>query len=76
MVLNSQTHFQLDANTISSAHSLTKKPHDTEAPTLTVLGKAFFDFRHAPKDQLNRRSHLPGYAAYEIHPKMALHVVQ
>jgi hypothetical protein len=27
---------------------------------------------HAPKDQSNRRSHLPGYAAWEIHPVMKL----
>jgi hypothetical protein len=33
----------------------------------TVTGKAFFDIGHSLKDQRsNRRSHLPGYAAYEI----------
>jgi hypothetical protein len=32
---------------------------------------------HSLKDQrANRRSHLPGYAAWEIHPVMALRVVQ
>jgi hypothetical protein len=29
---------------------------------------------YAPKDQSNRRSHLPGYAAWEIHPVMKLTV--
>jgi len=43
---------------------------------ITVGGKAFFDIRHAPKDQSSRRSHLPGYAAWEIHPVMALQVDQ
>jgi hypothetical protein len=47
-----------------------------EAPIITVTGKAYWDVGHAPKDQSNRRSHLPGYAAWEIHPVMALHVVQ
>ena len=37
---------------------------------------ALFDVGHAPKDQSNRRIHLPGYAASEIHPVMALHVLQ
>jgi len=37
---------------------------------------ALFDIGHAPKDQSNRRSHLPCYAAWEIHPVMALHVLQ
>jgi hypothetical protein len=30
---------------------------------ITVTGKAFFDVGHSRKDQANRRSHLPGYAA-------------
>ena len=33
-------------------------------------------FSTAPKDQSNRRRHLPGYAAWEIHPVMALRVVR
>jgi hypothetical protein len=42
-------------------------------PVITVTGKAYFDVGHSPKDQrLNRRSHLPGYAAWEIHPVMKL----
>jgi hypothetical protein len=44
-------------------------------PIITVIGKAFWDVGHAPKDQSNRKSHQPGYAAWEIHPVMALHVV-
>jgi uncharacterized protein len=43
-----------------------------EAPIITVTGKAYWDVGHAPKDQSNRRSHLPGYAAWEIHPVMRL----
>jgi hypothetical protein len=42
------------------------------APIITVTGKAYWDVGHAPKDQSNRRSHLPGYAAFEIHPVMKL----
>jgi hypothetical protein len=48
-----------------------------EPPIITVVGKALFDIGHSLKDQSkNRRSHLPGYAAWEIHPVMALRVVQ
>jgi hypothetical protein len=43
---------------------------------VTVIGKAFFDVGHAPADHGNRRTDLPGYAAWEIHPVMALQVVQ
>ena len=42
-------------------------------PVVTIVGKAFWDIGKAPKDQSNRRSHQPGYAAWEIHPAMALH---
>jgi hypothetical protein len=38
--------------------------------------KAFWDVGHAPKDQSNRRSHQPGYAAWEIHPVIKLEVVE
>ena len=41
-----------------------------------VIGKAFFDIGHAPADHSNRRTDLQGYAAWEIHPVMALHVYQ
>jgi hypothetical protein len=42
-------------------------------PVITVTGKAFFDVGYSLKDQRSsRRSHLPGYAALEIHPVMKL----
>ncbi|SRR6266487_680418 len=57
----------------SSAKKLTLN----QTPVITVVGKAYFDVGHSLKDQRsNRRSHLPGYAAWEIHPVMALRVVQ
>jgi hypothetical protein len=37
---------------------------------------ALFDIGRAPKDQSNRRIHLPCYAAWEIHLAMILHVLQ
>ena len=43
-------------------------------PVVTIVGKAFWDIGHAAKDQSNRRSHQPGYAAWEIHPVMKLTV--
>jgi hypothetical protein len=43
-----------------------------QAPVVTVIGKAFWDIGHAPKDQSNRRKNLPGDAAWEIHPVMRL----
>jgi hypothetical protein len=53
----------------SSAKNLTFN----QTPVITVTGKAFFDVGHSLKDQKsNRRSHLPGYAAWEIHPVMKL----
>jgi hypothetical protein len=45
------------------------------APIITVTGKAYWDVGHAPKDQSNRRNHLPGYAAREIHPVMKFNSV-
>jgi hypothetical protein len=53
--------------------SSAKKLNVTSPPIVTVVGKAFFDVGHSLKDQkLNRRSHLPGYAAWEIHPVMKM----
>jgi hypothetical protein len=46
------------------------------APIITVTGKAYFDVGHAPKDQSNRRSHQPGYAAWEIHPVMKIEAIR
>jgi hypothetical protein len=37
-----------------------------DAPLVTVIGKAFWDVGHAPKDQSNRRKYLPDYAVWEI----------
>jgi hypothetical protein len=57
----------------SSAKKLTLN----QTPVITVTGKAFFDVGHSLKEQkLNRRSHHPGYAAWEIHAVMALNVVE
>jgi hypothetical protein len=48
-----------------------------QAPVITVTGRAFFDVGHSLKDQKsNQISHLPGYAAWEIHPVTALQIVQ
>jgi hypothetical protein len=67
----------LDANEIPVFHtSSAKKLNVSDPPIITVTGRAFFDIGHALKDQSNRRSHLPGYAAWEIHPVMTLHVDQ
>jgi hypothetical protein len=41
---------------------------------VTVIGKAFFDIGHAPADHENRRTDLPGCAAWEIHPVMKIEV--
>jgi hypothetical protein len=38
--------------------------------------KAFFDINHAPADQSNRRTDLPGYAAWEIHPVMKIETLR
>jgi hypothetical protein len=54
----------------SSAKKLTLN----QTLVITVTGKAFFDVGHSLKDQSNRRSHQPGYAAYEIHPVMKITV--
>jgi hypothetical protein len=46
-----------------------------ETPIITVIGKAFFDIGHSPKDQTkNRRRNLPEYAAWEIHPVMKINL--
>jgi hypothetical protein len=41
-----------------------------------VVGKAFWDVGHAPKNQSNRKKYMPEWAVWEIHPVMALHVAQ
>jgi hypothetical protein len=52
----------------------TRKLMLNQPPIVTVVGKAFWDIGHAPKDQSNRRKNLPGYAVWEIHPVMKLTV--
>jgi hypothetical protein len=37
----------------------TRKLTLNEAPVVTVIGKAFWDIGHAPKDQSNPRKRLP-----------------
>ena len=49
-----------------------RKSKLTQPQVITVIGKAFFDIGHAPADHSNRRTDLQGYAAWEIHPVMAL----
>jgi len=51
-----------------------RKLNVTDPLIITVIGKAYFDIGHAPKDQSNRRKYLPGYAAWEIHPVMKIEV--
>ena len=52
----------------------TKKLKVIKPPIITVIGKAFWDIGHAPKDQSNQRKYMPGYAVWEIHPGMKLDV--
>jgi hypothetical protein len=40
----------------------TRKLTINETPVVTVIGKAFWDIGHAPKDGSNRRKRLPDYA--------------
>jgi hypothetical protein len=47
-----------------------------EQHVITVTGKAFYDFAHAPANHSNRRTTPKEYAVWEIHPVMALHVDQ
>jgi hypothetical protein len=54
--------------------SSTKTLKLDQSPVITVIGKAYFDVGHAPKDQSNGRKYQPGYAAWEIHPVMKLTV--
>jgi hypothetical protein len=55
-----------------TAHTLKiREPH-----VITVTGKAFYDIGHAPADHSNRRNSPKDYAAWEIHPVMALQVDQ
>jgi hypothetical protein len=53
----------------------TRKLTINQAPVITVIGKAFWDIGHAPKDGSNRRKRLPEFAVWEIHPVMRLDVL-
>jgi hypothetical protein len=46
----------------------------TGRPVTTVIGKAFYDIDHAPKDRSNERGapFKPGYAVWEVHPVMSI----
>jgi hypothetical protein len=46
------------------------------AHVITVTGKAFYGIAHAPANHSNRRATPKDYAVWEIHPVMALYVVQ
>jgi hypothetical protein len=52
----------------------TKRLKVIKPPIITVIGKAFWDIGHAPKDQSNQRKYMPGYAVWEIHPVMKLDI--
>jgi hypothetical protein len=67
-----ETVFTWTRTKFPSHTSSAKKLKLNQTPVVTVTGKAFFDVGHSLKDQSNRRSHLPGYAAWEIHPVMKL----
>ena len=54
--------------------SSTKRLMFTGSLIITVVGKAFWDIGHAPKDRSNHRKYMPEYAAWEIHPVMKLDV--
>jgi len=61
---------------VQSSHTELAKLYSQKVIYCLANPAALFDIGHAPKDQLNRRIHLPCYAASEIHPVMALHVLQ
>jgi hypothetical protein len=52
----------------------TKRLKVIKPQIITVIGKAFWDIGHAPKDGSNRRKRLPDYAVWEVHPAMTLTV--
>ncbi|KAF5407531.1 MAG: hypothetical protein Udaeo2_23510 [Candidatus Udaeobacter sp.] len=61
---------------VQSIHTELAKLYSQKAIYCLANLAALFDIGHAPKDQSNQRIHLPCYAASEIHPVMALHVLQ
>jgi hypothetical protein len=54
--------------------SSSKKLNVIDPPIITVIGKAYWDVGHGPKDQSNRRKYMPDSAVWEIHPVMKLDV--
>jgi hypothetical protein len=57
---------------VKTAHTLKiGQPH-----VITVTGKAFYDFAHAPADHSNRRRTPKDYAVWEIHLVMQMDVIQ
>jgi hypothetical protein len=44
----------------------TKKLNVANPPIIPVMGKAFWDINHAPKDQSNRRKYMLGYAVWSF----------
>jgi hypothetical protein len=55
--------------------SSAKKLNINKPPIITVVGKAFWDIGHAPKDQSNRRKYMPGHAVWEIHSVVKLEIL-
>jgi hypothetical protein len=62
----------LDSHTVSFSHWRCEEAAFSQSPIITVIGKAYWDVGHAPKDQSNRRKYMPDYAVWEIHPVMEL----
>ena len=56
--------------------TLTPAGYSGSLHSVTMTGKAFYDIGHAPADHSNRRRTPKDYAVWEIHPVMALQVVQ
>jgi len=55
-----------------TASGSAKKLTFGQSPIITVIGKAYWDLGHAPKEQNNHRKYMPDYAVWEIHPVMKL----
>jgi hypothetical protein len=53
---------------------ITGNSRGNEAPVVTVIGKAFWDIGHAPKDQSKPKKEMPEYAVREIRLVMKVDV--
>jgi len=71
-----QTVFGWTTQSFPFSFKTAKKLKLRELHVITVTGKAFYDIAHAPADHSNRRTSPKDYAVWEIHPVMALQVVQ